>query len=74
MDFDNLSDDEFADAAKAFFDSLHARHDAMADGPLKKKIGKLLVKAHAAMNSIQAEAKSATLIQPMSGGDQKAPT
>lgn len=73
MDFTSLTDDEIANAAKALFDSLHARQTAHAEGPFKVRFGRLLGIAHAALDQLRTEAVAAAVITPDTGGDPKIP-
>lgn len=71
MDFSTLSNDELADAGKAFMDELHARADALPAGTYKWMAKGRLDKAHIQFNRLKRMTSDEGLIQPMSGGEPK---
>lgn len=71
MDFSILSNDELADAGKAFFDEVHARADALPTGTFKWMLRERLAKLHIHANRALCMCKDEGAIQPMSGGGPK---
>ena len=73
MDLSNLTDDQLADAGKAFIDELHARADALPNGTFRFLARERVAKLHGHMNILKRMCADEGVIQPMSGGDAKTP-
>ena len=68
-----MTHDELADYFKVGFDELHAKVDAMEDGPFKRKLERRVDAFHAAADWVRNQCADEGLIQPFSGGDPKTP-
>lgn len=66
-----MTDDELADAGKAFMDALHARIDAEPAGPRRRRAERNAAIAHQALENIREMVCDCGMIQPMSGGGPK---
>lgn len=71
MDFSNLTNDELADAGKAFFDEVHARAEALPASTFKWMLKERIAKLHIHANRALGMCKDEGTIQPLSGGDPK---
>lgn len=71
MDFSTLSNDDLADAGKAFFDEVHARAEALPSSTFKWMLKERLAKAHLRADHVLRMCKDEGTVQPLSGGDPK---
>jgi hypothetical protein len=71
MDFSTLTDDEFADAGKAWVDELHVRANGRPESPAKRRGQRLAKAIHALLFALKAHAVDEEIIQPFSGGEEK---
>lgn len=69
-----MSNEELAAAFLALLTDLHARIDALEDGPLKTHLRRRVFIAHAALEDLHSAATDGGIVQPFSGGDPKPPT
>lgn len=71
MDFETLTDDQFADLMGAAMASLHARINAKPDGPGKARAQRLASVVHGALEALRDHSADQGWVQQDSGGDPK---
>lgn len=68
-----MTNDDVVSEFTALVTEMHARIDALGDGPVKTRAQRLAAVAHGALEALQDHLAQSGFVQPFSGGDPKPP-